>query len=326
MPLTVPLAPVATRAWKTSIDPYDLGVLPAEFAGLRWPTAPAITSEVTVANATQLAAALTTNGVRITVLPGTYVMRLLVRGSDQEIVFQEGAIIAPSDATALFISGARRIVIRGGSFQGGMSVQGQSSDVLLDGVSINTKRNSSPVWPDTVEFIGGLSRIAMINSTVSSRGAAGYVGNVQDFIYANNDLSSDETFVVRLQRVTRAVIVDNRFWRQVGGHHTFRAHDSSDLVYFARNQLENTGIMFNNMSPNPNVIRAWLVDNTLYHRSNSLLQVGNTVDTQWLTATGNTSYTYLCDNPAGCGEAITWRVGWGAVENNLRFPYQAPPV
>lgn len=306
--------------------PYDLGTLPAEFDNLSWPTAPNTTTNITVSNVSELTAALQTNGARITIEPGTYVTQLSISGSDQELIFEDGAVIAPSGSTAITINNARRLVIRGGEFQGGMYMSGTPSDILLNGVFIDTKRGSSQ-WADTVEITPSSgSRIAIINSTISAYRYASFVSNVTDFIVANSNFQADgpESTLRLASRVVRAAIVDNRLYN--GQKHTFRAHDLSDLIFFARNQLENTGFMFNNMPVNPNVIRAWLYDNTFYHQSNSLMQTGNTTETEWLTAVNNTAYTTSCTMSAGCGETITAHAVWGAVSGNLRFPYQAPPA
>lgn len=305
--------------------PYDLGTLPEEFDELQWPTAPTITDEVTVSNVSELTDALGQNNMRIIVEAGTYVTQLSIGGSDKELIFEEGAIIAPSGSTAFSINNAQRISIVGGDFEGGVYIFGSSGDILLDDVNIDTKRAASQ-WEDTVEIAPSSNgnRIAIINSSISAYRYAGFVSGVTDFILANTNLHADgPESTLRLMTVVRAVIVDNRLYN--GMKHTFRAHDSSDLVFFARNQVEYTGFMFNNIEPDPNVIRAWLYDNTFYHQTNSLMQTGNTEETLWLTAVNNTAYTTSCADPEGCGETITAHGAWGPVSNNLRFPYQEPP-
>lgn len=300
--------------------PYNLGSLPSEFGAPNWPAAPVIRSEVTVSNQSQLTSALAQNGVRIIVQAGRY-GEITIGGSDKEIVFRPGAVLAPSGSTAISLQGPTRLVIRGGHGEGGMYGSGSPTDVLIDGLTLVTKMGASQ-WSDTIE-IQGARRLAVINSNFSAYRYTSYIANSSDVIYANNVLEGagpEATF--RNTSNQRVIAVDNTLSNPQ--KHNFRVHVGSDLIYFARNRLIGSGIMVAQIS-DFEANRIWIQNNTLYHDTPSMIAVAAHPTVTRATVRDNTFYTTHCTSVSGCGQAggIGTGPGW-VVSNNPELPYRTP--
>jgi hypothetical protein len=103
--------------------------------------------------------------------------------------------------------------------------------------------------------------------------------------------------------------------------HNYRVHGRSDLAFAARNVLVDAGVMIASDSEEDEVGAVWFLENTLHHRTPSLLVVDRPLGSRLarFVATGNSIFSdvwdcFLCDDPPN---------GW-TVRNNRMQPYRPP--
>jgi hypothetical protein len=297
--------------------------MPAEFRGISAPVPPATTSRRTVTTAAELAAALGVSGTQIDVAPGRHVLEMVSRATDQIINCAPGATIAPTGSTALTLSAARRIEVRGCRLEGGVYVLG-ASDIKFYDVTLVSKDTGSIA--DSVEF-GGSTRVLIEHSTFTTPRYVAYSSDCVDFIVANSQMHSvaglsARQSSIRFVNTRRGVVLDSRITNPT--HHNLRAHAGSSLIYWSGNQLEGGGLY---AADNPvgalNVSGIWATDNRIYHTATNLFSFYSPPEVLGAILIGNRGYS-------GNGGAASMDPGgtdptW-IVRENVREPYRAPPV
>jgi hypothetical protein len=280
------------------------------------PTAPTITSNVSVTTAT--IAANKVNGRQITLAAGDYGTQNFST-TDQEIILQAGAILG--DVT--FGSGAARIEIHGETVRvgqiGSIDVDGLASDINI----------YETTFADGVENIIYGDRCAIWSCLIRMDGRyCAYIDSCSDFIFANNDAEitgSVSAPGVRYMGVERSVTVDNRI--AVAGQQCLRYHadpaDSTDH-YASRNQLEGPpGQMQANSGGGgyERLINVTYTSNTIYDLEFSNYGSMGTGDQRCevLTMTGNTMYS---NGGAFPSELLP---AWDISSNTVNA-YTAPPA
>lgn len=300
--------------------PYDLGVLPDELR-IRWPTAPLVERDVTIARPDDLGGRWTEPGTRLHIR--TDIDWLILGADDLEVVVDDGVRVG-----RVFVEqGHKRIRFVGGTYgQIELQIPGRYfpppeewrerwmvEDVLFERVRVVSDT-------DTAFLLRG-RRIAIVQSVVEARRYAIWCGDTdrfrsQDVILAGNRLECDgEEATVRLVDVLRSVVVDN--WLTNPVKHNYRVHGRSDLNFAARNTLVDAGVMLASM-PGDDLGAAWFLDNAIHNATESLLVVDED-RVRHLELTDNEVFSdrwscFWCDPVPE---------GW-VVERNIVTAYRAP--
>lgn len=328
--------------------PYDLygtdtnarGTIPFP---VTFPTAPSGLTPFSVTNNAQLATALATTGLDVTVAAGSY-NTLALTQTNQNWTLDNNAVFAGLTGNSF-----SRIEVTGGRFS-------TAADVSLYDFEDFTLRNANIACDDMLLGFGNLmfSRCALIHNTIYNQrtglltpgvtandvGVWGY-----DLILAANYVSGGMTIgnsgveaAIRIQSVIRAIIVDNRARCGFDGQgikHTYRSHYGNDKYWMRRNMTEyGDGIYFQpraNADPiisNNYLGDHWVYDHLYYSTLKSAYALRNNVSlTNYygaLVATGNAAYF---DPPTGSGPYWAWNGQTGdTIGTNTSNAYQAPPA
>jgi hypothetical protein len=310
------------QAPRSAAAPSSVGPLPDALRALRWPEPPRVTREIELPSSVD---AIRTPGTRARVRGAR--PRLVVEADDVELLLDEHAFIAQ----LALARGVSRVRVSGGRL-GAVELpvpaqhhppppvwraEWMAQDVRIEDVEIDAS--------DSALMLRG-RRIAVLRSRVRAVRYAVWCGDTEafaseDLILAGNRFASaGPEATVRLVSVRRAVVVDNVLENTF--KHDFRVHGHSELVFFGRNRLIETGIMIGTMDGD-RVDRVWLEQNVLHHRAPSLLEV-DPERVRRLTVRGNRVFTdvwscFVC-NPL----APDWHVEDDEVAHYRPAPPEAP--
>lgn len=325
-PTPTPTTPAPTTPAPSTGELYPLPTLPAEVAGIRWPTAPTIARTVEASTLEQANTAAAQAGTRVHVT-GALAGMIEIRADDVEIEFAPGA----SAGSVLIGQALARVAIRGGHvdhietqlpmiWDGGerFSPDLMTTDITVDGVTADST--------DIAFLMRAGVRVAVVNSTSHAARYSLWFGDTGDFnsedvIIAGNDFTSaGPEATLRLVHVVRSVTVDNRLENSgIGGFkHNYRTHGRSRLNYASGNLLVNSGMMLGTMDTD-SIGAQWFVGNTIHHTTPSLLEIH--LDTPSVTLRDNVIYSDVWD----CLLCRDVPAGW-VVENNRMLPYQPAPA
>lgn len=298
--------------------PFDLGRPPPE-VGLRWP-APPRPAEREVVHGEGGEVRVDEDRTRFVVQAD--LERLVVAASDVDVVVEDGVRVGE----AFVDRGVARVRLRGGRYgrielavpaRFGVSppeyrAEWLVRDVTIDGVEVDSEAEDGA-------FLLRGRRIAVLRSRVRAERYAVWVGDTgdlqsEDVVIAGNDLrAAGAEATVRLVSVLRSAVVENRLSNPE--KHNYRVHGRSDLAFAARNRLFDAGVMLASMDEDE-VGTVWFVDNTIRHRTPSLLVVDRPAGSRLrrFVATGNAIRTdetdcFLCEPPPP---------GWTVRDNVLR--------
>jgi hypothetical protein len=298
--------------------PFDLGRLPPELR-VRWP-APPRPAEREVVHGEGGEVRVERERTRLVVQAD--LERLVVAASDVEVEVAEGVRIG-----GVYVDrGTERIRLRGGRYgriELAVPARFDASppeyraewlvrDVTIDGVDVDSEAEDGA-------FLLRGRRIAVLRSRVRAERYAVWVGDTgdlqsEDVVIAGNDLrAAGAEATVRLVSVVRSAVVENRLSNPE--KHNYRVHGRSDLAFAARNRLLDAGLMLASMEEDE-IGAVWFVDNTIRHRTPSLLVVDRPAGSRLrrFVATGNAIRTdetdcFLCEPPPP---------GWTVRDNVLR--------
>ena len=299
--------------WGTP-PPSSLVTLPT------WPTPPAATVPVNVANISELSNAIGAGDRAITLTAN--IPNSLYIGSNDNSVDLNGFSI-----DGLYIEvGAVRNKIFNGVINGDYTIKGD--DVLVD--SVNAVEGP---YGRSVSSV--CNRYAVLNSTFrdTSGGSCFVFSGATDLIFANVDFGTRDGGgpALRLMGPIRVVVVDSRF--SANGNAVVRIHqgnspyaDGAHNVWVARNQVEKGGAQAagiqvdawagSTILPDPTLSRMLIEDNNLYNCAVAVNEApsANTKyhDMQFLR---NTSYLTGGPNPSGNG---------GDTSNGYVYPTSEP--
>ncbi len=299
----------------------DLGPLPAEMAGLRWPTAPTTTREVTVTDAASLAREASVPGTRI-LANGVSGGGLSLSANDVEIIFDGSSRLG----TLSFGHGTQRVRVVGGQWSGvrfpipaswdggGPSYR---SDWMAEDISLEGLRVVS--GDSAIELRG--RRIAILESDITAERYSVWCGDTgpmqsEDLILFRNSFdSAGPESTVRLVSVLRTATIENRIANS--NKHNYRIHGTSDLAYARDNLLINTGVMLGRMAGDT-LNRIWFDDNVFHHVAPDLFNPDGAIGS--LRARRNLAMTdvWSCFY---CGAAPA---GWD-IADNVVAPYTPAP-
>jgi hypothetical protein len=287
-------APAPTPAPAPAPSGYDLSAaLSTVPFAVTLPSAPVATRSITVSDEAGLRTALATAGADITVQPrAACYSGMFSTGNDQRIRLLAGSVIcSPANSQwggALTVNSQRVHISGPGRILGTFYLNGQ--DVRLEGLDITTKTDGADPNYDQIHIAG--TRTLLSGVSITSRTYCAYSQSATDLTIANSSLVSlgGVQSCLRIVSGERVTVIDSRLRNPT--HHTFRVHSGagrpSDLVYFARNQVEIGGFMANNSAgtPDPQSLRSWWVDNRLYGGQTFALVPGAPAN-MTLTISGN---------------------------------------
>lgn len=319
-----PVATLPTAVTPSVVAQRDLGALPPELAGLRWPDAPRIVREVEARTAADVQRAIDEAGTRVRVV-GRIDEPVGVHASDVEILFADGARLE----RVVIDPGTQRVRIAGGAV-GSIELLPPArwdpdarydeslfvTDVTLEDLRIESS--------DSAFVIRG-RRVAVLGNDVRAERYSLWAGDTgpldgEDLIVADNVFrSAGPESTLRMHDVLRSVVVGNLLSN--GNKHDYRVHGRGDLAYAARNVLLRTGIMIGTQ-PGDRVGTVIFEDNVLHHEAPSLLEIDFPAIRR-LVLRNNTVYT---DRWQAFYPYPRVGDGW-TVEGNRRFPFRAyePP-
>ncbi|HJL14827.1 MAG TPA: hypothetical protein RMH99_04175 [Sandaracinaceae bacterium LLY-WYZ-13_1] len=287
-----PREPAPSEPVASALGLADLGPLPPELTGLRWPQTPRVTREVTVTTHAALTAAVSVPGTRVHVR-GVIGGDVSVPADDVEILADEASRLG-----RLRVERAvHRVRLEGGHWQGvhlavparwwpthEVRAEWMVEDVWIDGVTVDA--------PGSAFEIRG-RRIAVTHADVRAARYSVWCGDTdplrsEDVILHGNvfDSAGPES-TVRLVSVLRSATVANRLANT--NKHNYRVHGDSDLAYAADNLLVDTGVMLGTM-PGDALGTVWFDDNVLHHTAPDLFNPSRTAIAR-LVARGNVAYT-----------------------------------
>jgi hypothetical protein len=288
-----------------------LSALPAAFAGLRLPTSPNITSQVTVTTLAQFQASKNVTGRRTIIPAGTTITfsgNEYLSGTDTELVLQ-GNLACTGPAWGLMYSRTtrHRTIGSGGELRCRMSGE-DAVDLTLYGV---VQRASSDTTSENNFW--RLNRFAILHSSLRSYLAPLFThGRPTDVIVANSEIVAESQFTWRSSGMQRAAVLDSYF--RIAGGYTFRAHEDATNLYLGNSTFVTGGLYFTPEAGAANSYSLngiWLVGNKLWQENglgnNTTVQIGTRVN--GVTQSGNEQHT----------ENQSARAGWTI------FPRAAPP-
>jgi hypothetical protein len=298
----------------------SLGALPAELSGLRWPTRPSTSREVTATNAAQINAEARVSGTRIRVV-GAVGGDITINANDVEII----ADGATSLGRVTIARGIQRVRVEGGRYTGFfLSYPAQwpgptyQSSWMIEDVAIE---NVSVAASDMAFDIRG-RRIAIARSRITAGRYSVWCGDTgpmqtEDLILFDNVFNSaGPEATVRFVSVLRSAVVSNTLVNTF--KHNYRVHGVSDLNFAADNLLINTGVMLGRMAGD-SLGRVWFDDNVFHHTAPDLFNPDTAISR--LYARRNTVH----DNGHATFYGGAMSAGWD-VSSNVMGPYTAPPA
>lgn len=299
----------------------DLGALPPELAGLRWPELPSVTSELDVHSNSELFAALASaSSVRVRVHgahPGAYV----AARSDLDIVLDADASIE-----ALYIGRSqRRIRIAGGTL--GTIEMPPTADYSSDSPTPDARFMATDLTiecvtmssPDTALVVRG-SRVAVLGADITAVRYALYAGTppvgIEDLIVAHSILRStgaQSTFLAT--DTVRSVVVSTTLSNPT--RHNWHVHGASSLHYVGQSTLVGPAAVLGS-EPGDRLDRLWFVGNAVHSAAPIALLLLSEPTLSNLTITDNVAYgaTPLA--------TPTSRADW-TIARNTTLPYTPPP-
>lgn len=299
----------------------DLGTLPPELAGLRWPELPSVTSELDVHSNSELFAALASaSNARVRVHgahPGAYV----AARSDLDIVLDADASIE-----ALYIGRSqRRIRIAGGTlgaiempptadYSSGSPTPDaglMATDLTIECVTMSS--------PDTALVVRG-SRVAILGADITAVRYALYAGTppvgIEDLIVAHSVLrSSGAQATVLATDTTRSVIVSTTLANP--SRYNWHVHGASSFHYIGQSTLVGPAAVLGN-EPGDHLDRLWFVGNAVHSAAPTAPLVLSAPTLSNLTITDNVAYGATPLAPPSSGADWT-------IARNTTLPYTSPP-
>lgn len=328
-------------------DPYDLygtdtnsrGTIP--FA-VNWPSPPVTTTTLTVSNNTELATALATPGAEITVAAGSY-NALNITSDDQNWIIDNGATFAGVTGNDF-----ARVKISGGNFvTTGTLTLHSFTDLLMHNMNIEAVSISFGLEEG---FNGEFNRLALVHCTIYNERTGFYTATADilqsDLILAANYVSGGMTVgssgvepAVRVQEVTRVILVDNRARCGFDGEgikHTYRSHRGNQDFWMRRNLTEyGDGVYWQAVAnsdpvePQYRMGRHWCYDYTIHTTNLSAYALraagGGSIAVDWpepIVVDGNVGYTDMTAN-----DDWLWQGQAGdSIGSNTTNAYTAPPA
>jgi hypothetical protein len=287
------------------------------------PTAPAITSRITVSTAAEMQAAAGRVGVEVTFAGAGFVGTLNV-GQDQRWIFPAGfTLTAPSDSYAINYSGARRVELvgTGGRVVGAMYGIGPQ-DLRLRGMDVRTRTNSTQTWYD-MNSADQCARVLIESSYVFARSYAMIYSDCTNFVVANSEvIGAGDHATARTARSDLVLWLDSRLVTQ-GNQQIFRAHENTNRFAGWGLQIEGaTGVYVGPAGiAGVQVQELVLLDNSMFVSGQSIAGASGGNVTMG-TVVGNRAFTNFepgSQIPVGGG------AGW-VIGDNPRNASAAPPA
>lgn len=304
------------------MGPRDLGPLPAELSGLRWPTAPSITREVTVTDGASLTREVGVAGTRV-IANGVSGTSVTVTANDVEIVLDSSSRLGQLS----FAHGVHRVRVVGGQWSGvrfpiPASWDGGGPSYRSDWMAEDISLEGLRVVSGDIAFDVRGRRIAIMDSTAIAERYSVWCGDTgpmqtEDLILFRNDFdSAGPESTVRLVSVLRTATVENRIANT--NKHNYRIHGLSDLAYARDNVLVGTGVMLGRMAGDT-LDRIWFDDNVFHHVAPDLFNPDGAIGA--LHARNNLVMTdvwscFYCGAPPAAWD----------IRDNVVMPYEPEPA
>ncbi|MBK6696801.1 MAG: hypothetical protein IPG50_32115 [Myxococcales bacterium] len=294
------------------------------FAPLSLPTPPTLTAQLTVSNATEMAAALAMSNVEVTFTGSGFTATLNLSGRhDQRWIFPAGfTLTAPPDGYAIQYGNGSRIELvgTGGRVVGGTF--GAPVDLRVRGMDIRTRTDSSQIYLDT-HSMEPCSRVLIESSYWFARSYAMLYGQCTDFVVGNSEFVSAGAHATSRTSASDLVLwMDSRLVTQ-GTQQLFRAHAGTNRFAGWNLRLEgSTGIYIGPAgAAGVNVQDLVLLDNAYYGAGQAIhapytSSLGANVT--MATVVANRAYTTWTDE-------LTAGPGWIVSNNSVSAPVSAPP-